>query len=146
SLQGLLDISTLAAEVGVTAAATVPLVTSSVTPTPEHEDGGGRDFATGPIVRTRPALERFVVLTDYSHYFGTNAADDEVTSVVRSSVPPPVLTMAITTTVIPGATSVPPHGLGVGQVNPSIFRDFASPSMAEADVAGPSQPTNLSTG
>ncbi|GJZ93928.1 hypothetical protein Tco_0666131 [Tanacetum coccineum] len=146
ALQGLLDRSTLALEVGVTVAATVPFVTSSVTPTPEHEDGGGGDSATGPIVRTRPTPERFVVLTDSSHYSSTNAADDEVTSVVRSSVPPPVLTVAVTTTVIPGATSVPPYGLGVGQVNPSIFRDFASPSMAEADVAGPSQPTNLSAG
>ncbi|GKC58265.1 hypothetical protein Tco_1085863, partial [Tanacetum coccineum] len=127
-------------------AATVPFVTSSVTPTPEHEDGGGGDSATGPIVRTRPTPERFVVLTDSSHYSSTNAADDEVTSVVRSSVPPPVLTVAVTTTVISGATYVPPYGLGVGQVNPSIFRDSVSPSMAAADAAGSSRPTNLLVG
>ncbi|GKA43455.1 hypothetical protein Tco_0736179, partial [Tanacetum coccineum] len=84
ALQGLLDISTLAVKVGVTAAATVPFVTSSMTPTPEHEDGEGGDSVTGPIVRTRPAPKRFVVLKDSSHYSSTNAVDNEVTSVVRS--------------------------------------------------------------
>ncbi|GJW76755.1 hypothetical protein Tco_0138437 [Tanacetum coccineum] len=39
ALQDLLDKSTLAAEIGVTAAATVPFVTSSMTLTPEHEGG-----------------------------------------------------------------------------------------------------------
>nr|GEX61574.1 homeodomain-like protein [Tanacetum cinerariifolium] len=100
SLQGLLERSTLAAEVGVTTVAIVPFVTSFVTPTPKHEGGGGEDSATGPIIRTRPAPERFVVLIDSSYYSGTNAADDEVTSIVRSPVPPPpILTMAVTTTV-----------------------------------------------
>nr|GEW85571.1 hypothetical protein [Tanacetum cinerariifolium] len=123
ALQGLLERITLAAEVGVTEAATVPFVTSSVTPTPEYEGGGGRDFATRPIIHMRPALERFVVLTNSSHYSSTNDADDEVTSIVRSSVtPPPVLTVAVTTTVVPGATSVLVHDLGVGQINPGILR------------------------
>nr|GEU75860.1 hypothetical protein [Tanacetum cinerariifolium] len=124
ALQGLLERITLAEEVGVTEAATVLFVMSFVTPTPEYEGGEGSDFATGPIIRMRPALE-------------------------RSSVPPPhVLTVAVTTTVVPGATSVQVHDLGVGQVNPSIFKDSASPTMAEADVAGPSQPvgTDLSAG
>nr|GEW99051.1 hypothetical protein [Tanacetum cinerariifolium] len=149
ALQGLLKRSTLAAEVGVTAAATVPFVTSFVTPTPEHEGGGGEDYAIGPIIRTQPALERFVVLTDSSYYFGTNAADDELTSIVRSSKPPPpVLNMAVTTTVVPGATSVPVYDLSVRQVNLSIFRDSASLTTTKADVAGPSQPvgTDLSAG
>ncbi|GKG20489.1 hypothetical protein Tco_0380290, partial [Tanacetum coccineum] len=48
-LQGLLDSSTLAAEVGVIAADTIPFVTSSVTPTPEHEGGGYGDSIIGPI-------------------------------------------------------------------------------------------------
>ncbi|GKG51066.1 hypothetical protein Tco_0539190, partial [Tanacetum coccineum] len=43
ALQDFLDKSTLAAEIGVTTAATVPFVTSSVTPTPEHEGGGNAD-------------------------------------------------------------------------------------------------------
>ncbi|GJU98108.1 hypothetical protein Tco_1327379 [Tanacetum coccineum] len=34
------------------------------------------------------ASERFVVLTDISHHSSTHVADDEVTSIVRSSMPP----------------------------------------------------------
>nr|GEZ55827.1 ribonuclease H-like domain-containing protein [Tanacetum cinerariifolium] len=68
---GVLERSTLAAEVGVTAAATMPFVTSFVIPTPEHEGGGGGDSATGPIVRTRPApkrlrIEQYFQIQDYS--------------------------------------------------------------------------------
>nr|GEW52811.1 hypothetical protein [Tanacetum cinerariifolium] len=117
ALQGLLEMSTLAAEFGATTAAIVPFVMSSVTPTPEHEGGRGEDSATGSIIRTRPTLERFVVLIDSSYYSGTNAVDDEATFIVRSSVPPPlILTVAVTTTVVLGATSVPVHDLGMGQV------------------------------
>ncbi|GJV79491.1 hypothetical protein Tco_1515361 [Tanacetum coccineum] len=79
-LQGLLDRSTLATEIGATAAATVPFVTSSVTPTPEREGGGHEDYVTGLNLRTQLAFERFVVLTDSSHYSSTHVADDEVTS------------------------------------------------------------------
>nr|GEV96404.1 hypothetical protein [Tanacetum cinerariifolium] len=126
ALQGLLKRNTLAAEVGVTAAATVPFVMSFVTPTPKHEGGGGEDYAIGPIIRTQPALERFVVV----------------------QATPPVLNMAVTTTVVLGATSVPVYDLSVGQVNLSIFKDSASLTTTKADVAGPSQPvgTDLSAG
>ncbi|GJV03621.1 hypothetical protein Tco_1337190 [Tanacetum coccineum] len=48
-LQGLLDRSTLATEIGATSAATVPFVTSSMTPTPEREGGGHGDSVTGQI-------------------------------------------------------------------------------------------------
>nr|GFA00384.1 hypothetical protein [Tanacetum cinerariifolium] len=99
---GLLERSTLAAEIGVTAAANVPFVTSFMTPRLEHKGGGGEDSTAGLIIHTRPAPE-------------------------RSSVPsPPVLTVAVTTTVAPGATFVLVRDLGVRQVNPDIFRDFAS--------------------
>ncbi|GKE59726.1 hypothetical protein Tco_1510093, partial [Tanacetum coccineum] len=81
ALQGLLDSSTLSVEVGVTAMATVPFVTSSVTPIPEREDGRHADSITRPNLRTQPAAERFVVLLDSSHHSSTNAADDEVTSI-----------------------------------------------------------------
>ncbi|GKC08350.1 hypothetical protein Tco_0999960 [Tanacetum coccineum] len=57
-------------DVGVTAVATVPFVTSSVTPTLEHS----------------------------SHDSSTNAIDDEVTSIVRSFVPSPPLMTATTAT------------------------------------------------
>ncbi|GJX75071.1 hypothetical protein Tco_0313666 [Tanacetum coccineum] len=102
ALQSILESSTLPVEVGVTATATMPFVTSSVTP---------------------------------DSIFGT------VTSVIRSFMPPPpVLTAAVATTIIAGATSALVHESGAGQVRPSIFRDSASPSMAEADVVGPSYP------
>nr|GEX14672.1 hypothetical protein [Tanacetum cinerariifolium] len=145
ALQGLLDSSTLVAEVEVKADATVPFVTSFVTPTPEREGGCARDSATGTMLRTQRASERFVVLTDSSHHSGTNAADDEVTSIVRSSMPPPsMLIVAVTTTtIVVGTTSALVHDLGTDQVKPSIFRDSASPSMAEADVVGPSHPVEV---
>ncbi|GKA36235.1 hypothetical protein Tco_0722726 [Tanacetum coccineum] len=139
ALQSLLEGSTLAVEVGVTAAAIVPFVTSSVTPTPERE--GPADSISGTGLRTQHLAERFVISSDSSHELNENDADDEVTSIVRSSMPPPlVLTAVVSTTIIASATSTPIHKLGVRQVQPSIFRDFASPNMAEVDVAGPSQP------
>ncbi|GKC16214.1 hypothetical protein Tco_1012996 [Tanacetum coccineum] len=148
ALQGLLDSSTLAVEVGATTAATVPFVTSFVTLTPEREDGGHADSITGPNLRTQLAAGRFVVLSDSSHHSSTNAADDEVTSIVRSSMPPPpVLTAAVATTIIAGATSALVLGAGTEPVPHSIFRDSASTSETNQDVAGPSHPaeTELST-
>ncbi|GJS19663.1 hypothetical protein Tco_0448295 [Tanacetum coccineum] len=132
-LQSLLESSTLPVEVGVTAATTMPFVTSSVTP----------DSISGTGLRTRHPAERFVIYSDSSHDLNANATDDEVTSVIRSSMPPPlILTAAVATTIIVGATSTPVHETSAGQVQPSIFRDSTSPSMAEADVAGPSKPTS----
>nr|GFA93161.1 hypothetical protein [Tanacetum cinerariifolium] len=102
-LQGLLDRSTLAAKVGVTAAETVPFVTSSVTLTSEHE------------------------------------GDVEDTSIVRSSIsPPPVMTAAVAATAIAGTFSAFVLGTGTEPVIRSLFTDFASPSAAEPDTAGPS--------
>ncbi|GJQ94240.1 hypothetical protein Tco_0005379 [Tanacetum coccineum] len=147
SLQGLLESSTLATEVGVMAMATVPFVTSSVTLKPEREGGGPGDSITRPNLRTQHAFKRFAILIDSSHHSGTNVADDEVTSIVRSFMPPPpVLAVAVTTVVVAGTTSALIQDSGIGQVKPSIFRDSASPSTAEADVVGPSQPvrTDLS--
>nr|GEU55372.1 integrase, catalytic region, zinc finger, CCHC-type, peptidase aspartic, catalytic [Tanacetum cinerariifolium] len=82
--------------------------------------------------------------TDSSHHSSTNAADDEVTSTVRSPMPPPlIMTTAIATTAIVGATSALVHESGTGPVQRSIFRDSVSPSTAEADVDGPSQPVGV---
>ncbi|GKF20169.1 hypothetical protein Tco_0068807, partial [Tanacetum coccineum] len=131
ALNILLESSTFPVEVGVTAATTVAFVTSSVTP----------DSISGIGLRTRHPAERFVISSDSSHNLNANATNDEVTSIIRSSMPrPPVLTTAIATTIIAGATSTPVHESGVGQVQPSIFRDSASPRMAEADVVCHSQP------
>ncbi|GJV55505.1 hypothetical protein Tco_1456510 [Tanacetum coccineum] len=119
-LQDLLESSTLTAEVGVTVAITIPFVTSFVTPTPESECGSRTDSISRPNLRTQRPAKRFVISLDSPHYSSANAADDEVTSIVRSSVPPPpVLTATVAATAIIGATSALAHA---------------------SDVAGPSQP------
>ncbi|GKC60206.1 hypothetical protein Tco_1087804 [Tanacetum coccineum] len=142
-LQDLLECSTLAFEVGVTATAIVPFITSSVTPTPEREIGGRTNSILGPNLRTQHPAERFVISSDPSHHSSANAADDEVTSFVRSFVPPPpVLTAVVATTAIVGATSTSVHESSTGPVQRNIFRDSASPSTAGVDIAGPSQPAD----
>nr|GEV93957.1 hypothetical protein [Tanacetum cinerariifolium] len=61
----------------------------------------------GLLDRSILATEMFVVLSDSFHHFSTSAADDEVTSIVRSSMPPlHVMTAAVTTTTA-GATYAP---------------------------------------
>nr|GFA76417.1 hypothetical protein [Tanacetum cinerariifolium] len=100
TLQSFLKGSTFPVEVGVTAVATVPFVTSSVTP----------DFISRTGLRTRHPAKRFVFSSDSSHDLNVNATDDEVTSVIMSSMqPPPVLTAAVATTIIAGATFAPVH-------------------------------------
>nr|GEY45579.1 hypothetical protein [Tanacetum cinerariifolium] len=143
-LQDLLDSSTLAIDVGATAAVTVPFVTSSVTPTPERKRGGRTDSIIRPNLRTQYLAERFIISSDSSHHSISNVVDDELTSIVRSSMPPPpILTVTVATTTIVGTTSAPVHKPGTGPVHRSIFMDSASLSTAEANVAGPSQPTGV---
>ncbi|GJV42605.1 hypothetical protein Tco_1421045, partial [Tanacetum coccineum] len=114
ALQDLLD-SALAAEIGVTAATTVPFITSSVTPTPEHEGDTPCDS-------------------------NANAADNEVSSVVRSAVlNPDVLTMAVATTVVAGIFIPWPREINE-PTRASIFADSTSMGNVGSDVAGPSQP------
>nr|GEX89755.1 hypothetical protein [Tanacetum cinerariifolium] len=123
-------ISHLPVEVGVTVTAIVPFVTSSVT----------YDSIFGTRLRTRHPAERFVISSESSHDLNVNVIDDEVTYVIRSSMPPPPeLTAAIATTFTTGVTSTPVHGSGAGQAQHSIFRDFTSPNVVEADMNGPSQ-------
>nr|GEW14727.1 putative transposase (putative), gypsy type [Tanacetum cinerariifolium] len=83
AIQGLLKCSTLAMKVGITAAATAPFVTSSVTPTSEREGDGNTDSISGTNLRTRRPYERFVIFLDSSHHSSTNVADAEVASLVR---------------------------------------------------------------
>ncbi|GKF13147.1 hypothetical protein Tco_0051073, partial [Tanacetum coccineum] len=142
ALQSLLEGSTLAVEVGVTIATIVPFVTSSVTPTLERE--GPADSISKTSLRMQHPAKRFVISSNSSHDSNANDADDEVTSIVRSSVSPPyVLTVVVATTLVASATSAPVHESGTGQAQPSNFRDSASLSMVEANVAGPSQPVGV---
>nr|GEU93644.1 hypothetical protein [Tanacetum cinerariifolium] len=83
----------------------------------------------GQKLQTQPTSQRFVVPTNSSHHSGTNVADDEVTYVVRLSMPPPyLLTAAVTTTVIADVTSIPALGAGTRMVPHNIFGDSASTS------------------
>ncbi|GJW88632.1 hypothetical protein Tco_0163972, partial [Tanacetum coccineum] len=134
-LQSLLEGSTLAAEVGVIVAATVPFVTSSATSNPERVGDCPTDSVIRPNLRTQKPAKRFVISSDSPHEPNVNVADDEVTSIVRSSVPnPAILTMAVATMVIADTSALVfrvGHGSGVGHVRPSIFRDSISPSVAD---------------
>ncbi|GJT56316.1 hypothetical protein Tco_0991370 [Tanacetum coccineum] len=139
ALQDLLDKSTLAAEIGVTAAATVPFVTSSVTPTPEHKGGEYTDSVSAANFQTKRPAERFIISSDTPHDSNANAADDEVSSVVKSDIlDPVVLTTAVATTVVAG-TFVPQPREVNEPTRARIFADSTSAGNVGSDVAGPSQ-------
>ncbi|GJY75357.1 hypothetical protein Tco_0480473 [Tanacetum coccineum] len=141
ALQGLLDRSTLATEVGVTTAATVPFVTSFVTLTSKHEGGGHTDSVSEPNLRTQHLAERFLISLDSSHHSSTNVIDVKVTSIVRSSIPPPsVITTVVAATAVAGTSSALVLGAGIGPVIRSLFADSGSLSAARPDPAGPSNP------
>ncbi|GKD18482.1 hypothetical protein Tco_1207640, partial [Tanacetum coccineum] len=108
ALQSLLEGSTLAVKVGVVAAETVPFVTSSVTLTSEHS----------------------------SHHSSTNAADVEVSSVVRSLIPnPPIMTTTVATTVVVDTSSVTVPRAGYEPVHHTLFEDSTSIGEANPDIA-----------
>ncbi|GJS75411.1 gypsy type transposase [Tanacetum coccineum] len=141
TLQGLLKRSTLVVEIGATTTATAPFVTSSVTLTPEREGGGHIDSVSGPNLRNQHPAERFVISSDSSPHSSTNAADAEVTSIVRSPIPPPpVMTAAVATTVVAGTSSAHVLGACTEPTIQSLFADSASPSAAGPEIAGPSDP------
>nr|GEU44549.1 copia protein [Tanacetum cinerariifolium] len=96
-LKGLLERSTLL-EVGVTAATTVPFVTSSVTPTLEREGGGNTDSIYGPNLHIQRPSERSFVL------------------------PPSVMTATVTTTNVVSA----PSTLVLGMIDQLAAPDFFS--------------------
>ncbi|GJU52087.1 hypothetical protein Tco_1221642 [Tanacetum coccineum] len=132
ALQGLLDRSTLAVEIGHVG----------------REGGGRTDSIYGPNLRAQHPAKRFVISSYSSYYSSTNAADDEVTSIVRSSAPPPpVITVADVVTAVADTSSAPALGASTEPVHASIFADSASPSAAGPDTAGPSYPhsTNISS-
>ncbi|GKB35036.1 hypothetical protein Tco_0879978 [Tanacetum coccineum] len=138
---GLLERSTLALEISVTVAATVPFVTSSMTLTLEREGGRRMDSDSGPNLRSQQPAERFVISSDSSHHSSTNVADARVTSIVMSPISqPPVMTAAVATTAVAGTSFAPILGVGPELVHASIFADSASPSAVGSDTAGPSNP------
>ncbi|GJV88348.1 hypothetical protein Tco_1532286 [Tanacetum coccineum] len=116
ALQDLLDRSTLAVVVSVTASATVPFVTYSVTLTLELEGGRHTDSIFGPNLRTHHPAERSSIL------------------------PPPVMTTAVAAIAVVSTSSAHVLGASIGPVTQSLFADSASPSATGLDPAGPSNP------
>nr|GEW56445.1 putative transposase (putative), gypsy type [Tanacetum cinerariifolium] len=139
-LQSLLEGSTLAVEVGVTVAETVPFVTSSVTLTLEREGGELTDSIIGPNLWTQRSADRFMISSDSSHHSSTNAADVEVSSVVRSPVSdPPIMTTAIATTVVVDTYFVSVPSAGYEPAYHTIFEDSTSIGEANPDITAARQ-------
>ncbi|GKC48565.1 hypothetical protein Tco_1071310 [Tanacetum coccineum] len=148
ALQSLLEGSTLVVEVGVTATATVPCITSSVTPTPERGVDGPAESISRIGLRTRHPAERFMISLDSSHDSNANAADDKVFSVIRSLILDPlIMTTTAATMVVIVITVIPVPRAGNELVYPTPFADFASIGDVNPDIAGPSHPagTELSS-
>nr|GEX65111.1 hypothetical protein [Tanacetum cinerariifolium] len=138
-LKELLASSMLNVEVGVAAVATLPLVTFSVSATPEHESGVLTDYITGLNLRTIGAPKRFVISSDSSYHSSTNASRVEGYSIIRSVVFPSVMTEAVVTSHVVNVSSVPETGTKVTSlVHASMFHDFDSTKTAKADTMGPS--------
>ncbi|GJZ55008.1 hypothetical protein Tco_0610201 [Tanacetum coccineum] len=105
-LNRLLRASQLTVEQGVTALPTLPFITSSVTASPLEEGRGHTDFVTASTLRTVGPSERFVVLSDSSHYSSAKSADAEVDSLTRSAAPVMAAATTVTTSVSAAATTV----------------------------------------
>ncbi|GJZ97265.1 hypothetical protein Tco_0669718 [Tanacetum coccineum] len=128
-LKELLASSILNVEAGVEAVANLPLVTSSVSATPERESGVPTDCVTGLNLRTIGPSERFVISSDSSHHSSTNAAEAGIDSFVRYAAPHPVMTEAIITTNVASIPSVQAPETGtkvISSVHASIFHDTDS--------------------
>nr|GEW49473.1 hypothetical protein [Tanacetum cinerariifolium] len=93
----LLASSLLNVEVGVAALPILPMVTSSVSATPEHESGAHDDYITGLNICTIGAFERFVISSDSSRHSSTHASKAEGDSIFMSAAVPPVITEAVVT-------------------------------------------------
>ncbi|GJV95202.1 hypothetical protein Tco_1546779 [Tanacetum coccineum] len=143
ALQGLPDRSTFGKRSWCYVAATnYAFFTSFVTLTPEREGGGHTDFVFEPNLWTQHPAKRIVISSNSSHHYSTNAADVEVTSIVRSSIlPHPVMTVAVAATDVAWLPLLLLFlGGGVWPVIQSLFADSASPSAVRPDLAGPSNP------
>ncbi|GJT03704.1 hypothetical protein Tco_0838166 [Tanacetum coccineum] len=125
-LKELLASSILNVEVGVEAVATLLLVSSSVSTTPRREGGNPTDSITGFNLHTIGASERFVISSDSSHHSSTHASGDEVDSIIRSAVLPPVMTEAVVTSYAANDPPIPVPGMGTkitSLVHASMFHD-----------------------
>nr|GEW13672.1 hypothetical protein [Tanacetum cinerariifolium] len=138
-LKELLASNILNVEVGVMTMVTLPMVTSSVSATPEHEGGVPTDSITGLNLRTIGAFKRFVIFLDSSHHSSTNASRAEADSVIRFSIVPSMMTEAVVTSHAVNVPSVLKTGTKVtAVVHAYIFHDSDSTKTVKADTASPS--------
>ncbi|GKC89417.1 hypothetical protein Tco_1150066 [Tanacetum coccineum] len=140
-LKELLASSIFNVEVGVEAVATLPLITSLISVTPEREGGDPTDSVTGTNLRTIGPSERFVISSDSSHRSSTNAAEVKVDSFIRFVAPLPVMTEAVITTSIASVPSIPAPETAAKitpRVQHYVFHDSSSAGTIRPDVAGPS--------
>ncbi|GKA03303.1 hypothetical protein Tco_0676084, partial [Tanacetum coccineum] len=108
---------------------TLPFVTSSVSATPEREEGDHTDSLAEANLRTIGAPQRFIISSDSSHHSGANIAEAEADSFIRPSIPLMTMTTTVTSTVDPATTAK-------GElVESSIFGDGSS-SGADHTVGG----------
>nr|GEU77138.1 transposase (putative), gypsy type [Tanacetum cinerariifolium] len=118
ALQRLLSGVVLNAEVGVATIPTLHFVTTFVSTTLEREGGDHTDCVADLNIRTINAPRRFIISSDSSRHSGTNVAEAEVDSLVRSFVPIMTTVTTITSTVDPTSVAkeklVEPFPFGVG--------------------------------
>ncbi|GJX93370.1 hypothetical protein Tco_0347956 [Tanacetum coccineum] len=128
-------------EVGVAAVATLCMVTSLVSATPEYESGPPTDSNTGLNLHTLGLTERFVISSDSSHYSSTNVIEAGIESFVRYVTPPPVMTKVVITTNVASIPSAPAPETGtkvITLVHASMFHDSDSTGTVKPDAAGSS--------
>ncbi|GKD78098.1 hypothetical protein Tco_1340719 [Tanacetum coccineum] len=101
AVQQLLDGAIQNAEVRGEPVLTLPFVTSSISATPEGEDGGPTDPTVGLNLRTIGAPQRFVISSDSSHHSSANIAKAKVDSIARSSVSVMMAATTVTVTATP---------------------------------------------
>ncbi|GJV20590.1 hypothetical protein Tco_1369610 [Tanacetum coccineum] len=115
TIKRLLARAVLNAEVGIAAIPTLPFVTASVSTTPEREGGDHTDSVAEPNLHTIGARQRFVISLDSSHHSGTNIAEAEVDSLVKSSAPIMIPVTTVTSAVDPAMVAKEKP------VDPSLF-------------------------
>nr|GEW43323.1 putative transposase (putative), gypsy type [Tanacetum cinerariifolium] len=141
-LKELLASNMLNVEAGVAAVATLPMITSSVSATPEHESGPPIDSIIGLNLRTLSLTKRFFISLYSSHHSSTNAAEAGIDSFVRSvTPPPPVMTEAVITTKVASIPSAPAPKTDTKVVTPIhalMFLDSDSTGTVKPAAAGSS--------
>ncbi|GJZ81669.1 hypothetical protein Tco_0646663 [Tanacetum coccineum] len=109
AIQWLLAGVVLNAEVRGGAIPTLPFMISSVSATPESEDGDHTNSVAEPNLRNVSAPQRFVISSDSSHHSGANVAEAKVDSLVRSFVPVMTAVTTVTSTVDPALIAKEKH-------------------------------------